>query len=190
MLKSEKVYKCFAQDCLKIFLLGLTSLKMHWNPRNDQYLVDKSKFFSEVFPCCNWMRLVRNSYLTLKCKIVLCERYHIQAFFATELSQKSIWRANWHFQILKSLENVKSRGLHRLRNENLFSQAILEKKGWRQIHKIKQNRFFYGIFHSWLFLQFYTKKRQNQGFEWTAVYSLSHPSILGIFLNFPNLLRF
>ena len=30
-------------------------------------------------------------------------------------------------------------------------------KGWRQIHKIKQNRFFYGMFYSWFFAVFYPK---------------------------------
>ena len=30
-------------------------------------------------------------------------------------------------------------------------------EGWRQIHKIMQNRFFYGIFHSWYFPIFYQK---------------------------------
>ena len=30
-------------------------------------------------------RLVPNSYLTLKCKIVFFEKYYIQVFFATEL---------------------------------------------------------------------------------------------------------
>ena len=30
-------------------------------------------------------------------------------------------------------------------------------KGWREIHKIKQNRFFYGMFYSWFFAIFYPK---------------------------------
>ena len=30
-------------------------------------------------------------------------------------------------------------------------------KDWRQIHKIKPNRFFYGIFYSWFFSVFYQK---------------------------------
>ena len=40
------------------------------------------------------------------------------------------------------------------------------------------------------FLQFFTKKRQKLAFEWTAGYSPSNPSISGIFLKFPNYLRF
>ena len=43
MLKAEKVYKCFLQDCLKTFLLVFTSLKMHWNSKNEQFLVKKVK---------------------------------------------------------------------------------------------------------------------------------------------------
>ena len=30
-------------------------------------------------------------------------------------------------------------------------------KGWRQIGKIKQKRFFYGMFYSWFFAIFYQK---------------------------------
>ena len=30
-------------------------------------------------------------------------------------------------------------------------------KGWRQIRKIRQNRFFYGMFYSWFFTIFYQK---------------------------------
>ena len=36
-------------------------------------------------------------------------------------------------------------------------------KGWRQIHKIKQNRFFYGMFYSWFFAIFY-RKTSKPGF--------------------------
>ena len=42
-LKWGKVYKYFAQGCLKVFILGFTSLKMHWNYKNDEFLVEKSK---------------------------------------------------------------------------------------------------------------------------------------------------
>ena len=49
-------------------------------------------------------------------------------FFATELPQKSIWKANGHFQILKSSENVKSRGLDRVRDKIPFPQTILNKR--------------------------------------------------------------
>ena len=37
--------------------------------------------------------------------------------------------------------------------------------------------------------RFFTEKRQNLAFRWPAGYSLSNPSILGIFLKFPNFLR-
>ena len=36
-------------------------------------------------------------------------------------------------------------------------------KGCRQIHKITRNRFFYGMFYSWFFANFY-RKRQNFAF--------------------------
>ena len=39
------------------------------------------------------------------------------------------------------------------------------------------------------FLQFFTKKRQNLAFGWTAGYSPSNPSVSGIFLKFPNFPR-
>ena len=43
VLKSENVDKCSVQDCLKNFLLTFTSLKMHWNSKNDQFLAEKCK---------------------------------------------------------------------------------------------------------------------------------------------------
>ena len=44
VLKSEKVSECFVPDCLKISLSVFTCLIMHWNRRNDQFLVDKKSF--------------------------------------------------------------------------------------------------------------------------------------------------
>ena len=61
-------------------------------------------------------------------------------------------------------------------------------KGWRQIDKIKQNRFFYGMVYSWFFAIFY-QKCQNLSFGWATGYSPSNPSIWGIFWKFPNFLR-
>ena len=58
----------------------------------------------------------------------------------------------------------------------------------RQIHEIKQNRFFYGMFYNWFFAIVY-QKRQNLALGWTAGYSPSNPSISGIFLKFHNFLR-
>ena len=46
VLKSEKVYKFFVQDCLKNFLLVFICLKMSWNPKNYQFSVEKSKISS------------------------------------------------------------------------------------------------------------------------------------------------
>ena len=62
-------------------------------------------------------------------------------------------------------------------------------KGCRQIHEIKQNRFFYGMFYSWL-LQFFTKKRKNLASGWPYGYSPSNRNISAISLKFPNFLRF
>ena len=58
-------------------------------------------------------------------------------------------------------------------------------KYWRQIHKIKRNRFFYGMF-SVDFLQLFTKIRQILALGWTAGYSPSNPSVSGIFLKSNN----
>ena len=46
VLKSEKVYKCSVQHCLKIFLSVFTSFKMSWKPKYDQFLLGKRKIFS------------------------------------------------------------------------------------------------------------------------------------------------
>ena len=43
VLKYEKVYKCLVQDCLKIFHLILTFLKMQLSSKSDQFLAEKSK---------------------------------------------------------------------------------------------------------------------------------------------------
>ena len=68
--------------------------------------------------------------------------------------------------------------------------TILDKKGWRQIHVIKQNRFFYGMFYTWLFAIFYLKI-STFGF-WVDGWVLAppNPSISGIFLKFPKFLKF
>ena len=58
------------------------------------------------------------------------------------------------------------------------------KKGCKQIHKIKQNRFFCGNFCSWFFTVFFTKKRQNLDFEWLAGYSNQIQTFQGLFWNF------
>ena len=84
-LESEKVWKRFVQDCLKIFLIVFICLEMLWNPKNDQFFVEKKSLFINTALLPLEQRLVPNSYLTLKFKIVFFERYHIQVFFATEL---------------------------------------------------------------------------------------------------------
>ena len=43
VLKAGKVYKYLFHDCLKIFLLVSTALKMHGSLKNDPFLVEKNK---------------------------------------------------------------------------------------------------------------------------------------------------
>ena len=57
-------------------------------------------------------------------------------------------------------------------------------KDCRQIHKTKQNIFFYGMIYSWFFVIF-TEKHQNLTFGSPAEYTPSNPSISDIFLKFP-----
>ena len=59
-------------------------------------------------------------------------------------------------------------------------------KGCRQIDETKQNRYFYGIFYSRLFVRFY-QKHHNLAFRWSAEYLPSNPSISEIFLQFVHL---
>ena len=70
--------ECFTADFL---WLVFTSLKMSWNPKNDQVL-DKKK--ENLFNNTALLQL-EQSYLTQKCKIVFFERYNIQVFGAIEL---------------------------------------------------------------------------------------------------------
>ena len=57
-------------------------------------------------------------------------------------------------------------------------------KSWRQIDEIKQNRFFYGLFYTWYFSNFYQKPsnfggrlgtrhqiQAFQGFSWDYIIS-------------------
>ena len=50
VVKREKVYKCFVQDCLKVFLLVFTFLKMHRNSKNYQFLLEMRKPFYKYCP--------------------------------------------------------------------------------------------------------------------------------------------
>ena len=48
------------------------------------------------------------------------------------------------------------------RTEHLYGTPLQNwTKGWRQIHKIKQNRFFYGMFYSWFFAISYQKTSKS-----------------------------
>ena len=74
--------------------------------------------------------------------------------------------------------------------QHLTALASLQSwtNGWRQIDKIRQNRFLYGVLQL-IFLRFFTKKCQNLAFDWTAGYLTLNSSISGIFRKFPNFLR-
>ena len=132
--------------------------------------------------------LVPNLYLTLNCEIVFFERYHISVFFATELPYISVWRANGPFQILKSSANIKSRGLEEIKLWKKMKLCFL-RQSWikccRQIYKIKPNRFFHETFTA-DFLQFFTEKRQNLAFGWTARYLPLNHSLSETILRFPK----
>ena len=55
--------------------------------------------------------------------------------------------------------------------------------------KLSKIDFSIECFTADFFLRFFTKKRQNLAFGWTVGYLPSNPSISGIFLKFPNVLR-
>ena len=61
-------------------------------------------------------------------------------------------------------------------------------KRWSKFTKLSKIGFSMEYFTANL-LQFFTEKRQNLAFGWTAGQSPSNPSIVGIFLKFPNFLR-
>ena len=89
----------------------------------------KNNLFINTVLMLSKQPLVPNLYFTLKNKIVLFKIYHIYLFVATKLPWISIWRERASFEILKSSENVKSRSLDWVRNENLFplGQKIIDK---------------------------------------------------------------
>ena len=58
MLKIEQICECFN------FVMIFNSLKMHWNFKNDQFLVEKSKTFHKYCTVQLEQRLVSNLYLT------------------------------------------------------------------------------------------------------------------------------
>ena len=62
-------------------------------------------------------------------------------------------------------------------------------RGFRQIQKIKKNRFLSMECFTADVLQFFTEKRQDLALRWLAGHLPSTPSILGIFLKFPNFLK-
>ena len=68
--------------------------------------------------------------------------------------------------------------------------TILDKKGWRQIHVIKQNRFFYGMFYTWLFAIFYLKISTFGFWVDRGVFAPQIQAFQGFSWNFLNFLSF
>ena len=64
---------------------------------------------------------------------------------------------NSSFEILKSTENVKSRGLDRVRNENLFPQTTLSAKIVEKFTKVSKIGFSVECFTAGFFAYFYQK---------------------------------
>ena len=81
VLKPENVCKYFVQDCLKIFLLVFTSLKMLKNTNNDQFLVQKSKALNKYYPATIGMIFIPKFVLDAKMQrscflqILSCHKY-------------------------------------------------------------------------------------------------------------------
>ena len=81
MLKPKNVCKYFVQDCLKIFLLVFTSLKMLKNTNNDQFLVQKSKALNKYYPATIGMIFIPKFVLDAKMQrscflqILSCHKY-------------------------------------------------------------------------------------------------------------------
>ena len=71
---------------------------------------------------------------------------------------------------------------------SIFQFNNLGQKVGDKFTKLSKIGFFMECFTS-DFLQFFSKKRQNLTFGWTAGYAPSTSSISEIFLKFPNFLR-
>ena len=68
-----------------------------------------------------------------------------------------------------------------------YSWFLRHFTGWRQIHKIEQNKFSYGLLYR-CFFDFLPKKHENLVFGWTVGNSSSNPNISNIFLKFLDFL--
>ena len=104
--------------------------------------------------------------------------------FALNMSLKS----NESFEEWYTSKIQIPKGLGQVRDENMFRQTSLE-KFCRQIHEIIWHRFYYGMFYSCFFLEFYRTTCQNLFFLVAGgVLFLSNPSILEIFFKFSKIL--
>ena len=78
LLKRETVCKCFVQDCLKIFLLFGTYLKMQKNSKNDQFLEEKSNTLYKYCPTAIGASLSTTVMFDATFKIVLFKIYQVR----------------------------------------------------------------------------------------------------------------
>ena len=74
-------------------------------------------------------------------------------------------------------------------SSELFQKSTILDKDCMQILQAKQHRFYYSMSYCWFFLQYFIKTCQNLAFGWSARCSSLNPSVLKIFLKFPNSLR-
>ena len=72
VIKGEKVHKYFVQDCMKIFFLLYTSLKLHRSSKFDQLLV-KKKILHEYYAAAVQTTFSTNFLLNTKVQIALLE---------------------------------------------------------------------------------------------------------------------
>ena len=125
MLKSEKVSKCFVQDCLKIFLSVFTCLKMHWSPKNDQFLVEKSKTLHKYCLAATGTVFSPKVILEAQVKNIIFWKISCSGIFCNWIALNINLKSEWGFSNTKIFRKLKSRGLDRVRNENLLPQTIL-----------------------------------------------------------------
>ena len=66
MLEREKVNKDFVHDCLKVFFLVFTSLKMRGNSKNYHFLEGKSESSLQILPYSTWEKFSAKFLLDAK----------------------------------------------------------------------------------------------------------------------------
>ena len=131
VLKSEKVYKFFVQNCLKNFLLVFICLKMSWNPKNYQFLVEKSKSLHKYCPVATGTALSPKFRLDTKLQNSVFWKISYSDFFCNWVALNINLKSKWDFSNSKSTKNVKSRIWTELEIKICFLRQSWS-KGWRQ----------------------------------------------------------